>query len=56
MNRCLSIRKLLAEGKILSSEDFSDASLTFQHGQIPNDFLFCAHFSGRSTDPRRLGR
>jgi hypothetical protein len=33
-------RKLLAEGKIVSSEDFSDASLIFQHGQTPNDFLF----------------
>jgi hypothetical protein len=33
-------RKLLAEGKIVSGEDFSDASLIFQHGQIPDDFLF----------------
>jgi hypothetical protein len=33
-------RKLLAEGKIVSSEDFSDTSLIFQHGQTPNDFLF----------------
>jgi hypothetical protein len=33
-------RKLLAEGRIVSGEDFSDASLIFQHGQTPEDFLF----------------
>ena len=33
-------RKLLAEGNIVSSEDFSEASLIFQHGQTPDDFLF----------------
>ena len=33
-------RTLLAEGKIVSSEDFSEASLIFQHGQTPDDFLF----------------
>jgi hypothetical protein len=34
------IRKLLEEGKIISGEDYSDASLIFQHGQKPEDFLF----------------
>lgn len=38
--RRTEIRKLLAEGKIVSGEDFSDASLIFQHGQTPDDFLF----------------
>ena len=34
------IRKLLADGKITSAEDYSDAALIFQHGQKPEDFLF----------------
>jgi hypothetical protein len=38
--RRAEVRKLLAEGKIVSSEDFSEASLLFQHGQTPDDFLF----------------
>ncbi len=33
-------RKLLADGKIVSGEDFSDASLIFTHEQTPDDFLF----------------
>jgi hypothetical protein len=38
--RRAEIRQLLAEGKIVSGEDFSDAALIFQHGQTPDDFLF----------------
>ena len=38
--RRAEIRKLLEEGKVVSGEDFSDASLIFQHGQTPGDFLF----------------
>jgi hypothetical protein len=38
--RRAEIRKLLADGKITSGEDFSDAALIFQHGQTPDDFLF----------------
>src|ERR1700733_5868871 len=38
--RRAEIRKLLAEGKITSGEDFSDAALIFQHGQTPDEFLF----------------
>jgi hypothetical protein len=38
--RRAEIRKLLAEGKVVSGEDFSDASLIFQHGQTSDDFLF----------------
>jgi hypothetical protein len=38
--RRAEIRKLLAEGKLNSGEDFSDAALIFQHGQTPDDFLF----------------
>jgi len=38
--RRTEIRKLLAEGKITTGEDFSDAALIFQHGQTPDDFLF----------------
>jgi hypothetical protein len=38
--RRAEIRNLLAEGKITSGEDFSDAALIFQHGQTPDDFLF----------------
>jgi hypothetical protein len=34
------IRKLLADGKITSAVDYSDAALIFQHGQQPEDFLF----------------
>jgi len=34
------IRKLLADGKITSAEDYSDAALIFQHGEKPEDFLF----------------
>lgn len=37
--RRAEVRKLLAEGKITSGEDFSDAALIFQHGQTPEDFL-----------------
>ena len=33
--RRAEIRKLLAEGKVVSGEDFSDASLIFQHGERP---------------------
>jgi hypothetical protein len=38
--RRAEIRKLLEEKKLTSGEDFSDASLIFQHGQTPEDFLF----------------
>jgi hypothetical protein len=38
--RRAEIRKLLEEGKITSGEDFSDAALIFQHGQMPEEFLF----------------
>ena len=38
--RRTEVRKLLAEGEIVSSEDFSEASLIFQNGQTPDDFLF----------------
>jgi hypothetical protein len=37
--RRAEIRQLLADGKITSGEDFSDAALIFQHGQTPDDFL-----------------
>ena len=38
--RRAEIRKLLADGKITSGEDYSDAALIFQHGEKPEDFLF----------------
>ena len=38
--RRAEVRKLLAEGKLTSGEDFSDAALLFQHGQTADDFLF----------------
>ena len=38
--RRAEIRQLLAEGKLISWEDFSDAALIFQHGEKPEDFLF----------------
>ena len=38
--RRAEIRQLLAEGKLISGEDFSDAALIFQHGEKPEDFLF----------------
>ena len=38
--RRTEIRKLLAEGKLISGEDFSDAAVIFQHGEKPEDFLF----------------
>ena len=38
--RRLEIRQLLADGKITSAADFSDAALIFQHGRTPEDFLF----------------
>jgi hypothetical protein len=38
--RRAEVRKLLEEGKLTSSEDFSDAALVFQHGQTPEEFLF----------------
>jgi hypothetical protein len=38
--RRTEIRELLAEGKISSGEDFSDAALIFQHGRTSEDFLF----------------
>src|SRR5271170_2109592 len=45
-------RKLLAEGKIVSSEDFSEASLIFQHGQTPDDLTLLRWcFPGFRTDP-----
>jgi hypothetical protein len=54
--RRAEIRKLLGEGKLTSGEDFSDAALIFQHGQVPEDFLFAhvlaveALIRGGSTD------
>jgi hypothetical protein len=38
--RRAEISTLLADGKITTGEDFSDAALIFQHGQTPDDFLF----------------
>ncbi len=38
--RRAEVRKLLADGKIVTSEDLSQAALIFQHGQTPDDFLF----------------
>ena len=38
--RRAEIRQLLADNKLITGEDFSDASLIFQHGQTPDDFLF----------------
>jgi hypothetical protein len=38
--RRAEIRKLLEAGKISTGEDFSDASLIFQHGRTTEDFLF----------------
>jgi hypothetical protein len=34
------VRSLIAQGKLLSGEDFSDAALIFQHGLTTEDFLF----------------
>ena len=38
--RRAEVRMLLAQGKLISGEDFSDAALIFQHGRTPEDFLF----------------
>jgi hypothetical protein len=38
--RRAEIRRLLAEGKITTGGDFSDAALIFQQGRTPEDFLF----------------
>lgn len=54
--RRAEVRTLLAQGKLITGEDFSDAALIFQHGRTPEDFLF-AHvlaveglIRGGSTD------
>jgi hypothetical protein len=39
-SRRAEVRSLLAQGKLLSGEDFSDAALIFQHGLTTEDFLF----------------
>jgi hypothetical protein len=38
--RRAEVRMLLAQGKLITGEDCSDAALIFQHGQTPEDFLF----------------
>jgi len=38
--RIAEVRKLLADGKLTTGEDFSEASLIFQHGQTSAEFLF----------------
>jgi hypothetical protein len=39
-SRRAEVRSLIAQGKLLSGEDFSDAALIFQHGLTTEDFLF----------------
>jgi hypothetical protein len=38
--RRAEVQTLLAQGKLLTGEDFSDAALIFQHGRTTEDFLF----------------
>ena len=38
--RRAEVRMLLAQGKLITGEDFSDAALIFQHGRTSEDFLF----------------
>jgi hypothetical protein len=38
--RRAEVRMLLAQGKLITGEDCSDAALIFQHGRTPEDFLF----------------